>query len=185
VLASLRIVYPLRTTISNAIDETPEKTIVRRFTHPGYTIWEDPRAYSDPLETYTPGHPYYQKHLTMRRAFATGLRSAKICVFDSSLERKMIRKYSQAFLSGCVVAGDIPTEQEDQLGEFMIQLHPDWGIEKIDEVLREALQDEDELKRKAFLGFAYARRYLTNTYVHALTLVQWNRVLIAFFPLGS
>jgi hypothetical protein len=148
--------------VSNAIDEGKD-TLISRFEHPGYFIWEDPKAYSDPLETYTVGHPYYSKHIRMREEFATGLRETKICVFDSSLERKLIRKYAQAFLSGCVVAGDIPTEHEEALGKFMIKLHPDNTIEEIDEILKTALLDEEELKRKAFLGFAFARKYLTNT----------------------
>lgn len=41
--------------------------------------------------------------------------------FDSSLERKMIRKWAQALLSGCVIASDIPTDREDELRAFMIE----------------------------------------------------------------
>lgn len=156
------VVYPLRTVVTNAI-ENGKKTIIDRYQHPGYFVWEDPNAYSDPLDTYTVGHSSYSKHTAMREAFADGLRKSKICVFDASLERKMIRKYAQAFLSGCVVAGDIPTEHEDALSEFMIPLHPDSTIAEIDQILEDALKDEEELKRKAFLGFAYARKHLTNS----------------------
>jgi hypothetical protein len=41
----------------------------------------------------------------------------------------MIRKWAQALLSGCVVAGDIPTDREDELREFMIELKQGWPIE--------------------------------------------------------
>lgn len=156
--------------VTDAIRDKKD-TVINRFEHPGYFVWEDPKAYEDPLETYTVGHPYYTKHTRMRADFAGGLRDTKICVFDSSLERKLIRKYAQAFLSGCVVAGDIPTEHEEALEKFMIKLHPDATIEEIDEILENALLDEEELKRKAFLGFAYARKYLTNTSV-AISLTR-------------
>ena len=161
--------------MTNAINDGKE-TVVGRFDHPGYTIWEDPKAYSDPLETYAIDHPYYQKHIRMRQDFATGLRQTKICVFDSSLERKLIRKYAQAFLSGCVVAGDIPTEHEEALEKFMIKLHPDNTIEEVNDILKTALLDEEELKRKAFLGFAFARKFLTNTWVAVFwTGLTWSR----------
>lgn len=155
--------YPLRLTVTETVKNGDKQTLIEQYDHPGYTIAEDPQAYQDPLETYTLNHPYYTKHIRGRQAFAQGLRESKICVFDSSLERKMIRKYTQAFLSGCVVAGDIPTEHEEALSKFVIRLHPDWKIEQIDEALEQALDDPDELQRKAFLAFAYARKYLTNT----------------------
>jgi hypothetical protein len=45
-----------------------------------------------PLETYTTNHTLYANHLEIRRGFARGMREAQVCVFDASLERKMIRK---------------------------------------------------------------------------------------------
>jgi hypothetical protein len=152
----------LRTVVTDAVRDGKD-TVINRFGHPGYTIWEDPKAYDDPLETYSIDHPYYTQHMRMRKDFANALRTTKICVFDSSLARKLVRKYSQSFLSGCVVAGDIPTEHEEALDKFVIKLHPDATIEQIDEILKNALLDEEELKRKAFLAFAYARKYLTFT----------------------
>lgn len=56
--------------------------------------------------TYIPGHMSYARQRAKRTEFAEGMRNAQICVFDSSMEKKAIRKYAQAFLSGCVVAAD-------------------------------------------------------------------------------
>ncbi len=96
------VVYPLRSTVNRAI-EGQQATLVGRFDHPGYFIWADPSYYDQPLETYRLGHPVYDKHERTRADFARGMRESKICVFDASLERKMIRKYAQAMLSGCVI----------------------------------------------------------------------------------
>lgn len=122
-----------------------------------------------------PHHEYYAQHERLREDFAAGMRTSRICVFDASLERKMIRKYAQAFLSGCVVvschqaawtnhqAGDLPTEHETALSKFMIVLKPSWDIERINREIQWHLDRPEVMQRKALEAFAYARRYLTNT----------------------
>lgn len=153
--------YPLRTTVTQNLDRG---NIIDRFQHPGYTISTDRKLYDEPLETYTHGHESYATHRDTRESFARGMRESRICVFDASLERKLIRKYAQALLSGCVIAGDLPTEHEDALSDVVIRLDPNWSFERISEEIERALADPDELRRKALLGFAYARRYLTITH---------------------
>ncbi|KAJ9119301.1 hypothetical protein QFC24_005772 [Naganishia onofrii] len=158
--------YPLRVTITDYLETLPEgsSSLIERYGHPGYTVWEMPEAYEDPMSTYERGNAAYQHHEALRDDFAKQMRHTKICVFDSSTEKKMIRKFAQALLSGCVVAGDIPTEHEDMLSEFMIELKASWDIEqRINMELAKHLQDDRELERKAMLGFAYARKHFTNT----------------------
>jgi hypothetical protein len=75
----------------------------------------------------------------------------------------LISEYAQAFLSGCVVAGDIPTEHEAPLSKFMIRLQPSWTFERIELELRRYLADPEKLQQMALEGFIYARRYLTST----------------------
>ena len=72
-------------------------------------------------------------------------------------------QYAQALLSGCVVAGDIPTEHEPQLSSFMIKLQPSWSIERIESEIQQHLDDPERLQQMALEGFIYARRYLTAT----------------------
>ncbi|KAJ9095307.1 hypothetical protein QFC21_005673 [Naganishia friedmannii] len=157
--------YPLRVTITDYLETLPggSASLIDRYEHPGYTVWEMPEAYEDPMGTYERGNAAYQHHEALREDFAKHMRHSKICVFDSSTEKKMIRKFAQALLSGCVVAGDIPTENEDILSEFMIELKPTWDIERINTELAKHLQDDHGLERKAMLGFAYARKHFTNT----------------------
>ncbi|CDZ97915.1 hypothetical protein [Phaffia rhodozyma] len=152
--------YPLRTTIDDAIREG--KTSIQRFSHPGYSISQPQTAYSDRPKTYSVSSEFYKNHIRTREEFAKGMREAQICIFDSSLERKMIRKYAQALLSGCVIAGDLPTEMEDELSEFMVVLQPYWSIEQINQVVAKALANPAELQRKALAGFMFAREHLTN-----------------------
>ena len=161
-------VYPIRTAISDYFhrhEEDPSlpEPIIHRHEHPGYVIWPSDQARDQPLETYEPNHEYYQNHLRTREDFAKGMRESRICVFDASLERKMIRKYAQAFLSGCVVAADLPTEHEEALSKFTIVLKPTWSIERIHEELQKYLDRPEKLHQMAMDAFAYARGHLTTT----------------------
>lgn len=90
------------------------------------------------------------------------MRYTKICVFDASAERKSIRKFNEAFLSGCVVASDIPSEMEDQVfKDAVIELHQGMTEEDINDVLQEALQDLDNLQRMAVKAFKLARQHFS------------------------
>jgi hypothetical protein len=87
----LMVVYPIRTTVTDRSRSNPSALITHQ-EHPGYWVWTPDYAKQDPLETYTKGHELYLKHEELREDFARGMRQAKVCVFDASLERKMIRK---------------------------------------------------------------------------------------------
>jgi len=89
--------YPLRTTITNHLHDNPESTSpISRHEHPGYNVDVNDRWRKNPLETYEVGHELYERHRMLRRDFAKGMRDSWVCVFDASLERKMIRKVSLA-----------------------------------------------------------------------------------------
>ena len=92
-----------RPTVQQAIQD--HRTFITRFRHPGFEVRRE-RVPDKKLKTYQQGHPSYRPQRTKRAEFANGMRKAQICVFDSSMEKKAIRKYAQAFLSGCVVAAD-------------------------------------------------------------------------------
>lgn len=76
--------------------------MIQRHAHPGYTISVPKEATQEPLETYEKGHAYYTAHEATREDFASGMRRSRVCVFDSSVERKMIRKVSRAASSRIV-----------------------------------------------------------------------------------
>jgi hypothetical protein len=158
-------VYPIRTTVTDRIkaaheDPSVPEPLISHHRHPGYVVWPAAR---ETLDTYTPGHDSYKIHRSLREDFARGMREAKVCVFDASVERKMIRKYAQAFLSGCVVAGDIPTEHEEALSRFMIPLQASWSIDRIEAQIKTYLAEPERLHQMAIDAFIYARSHLTTT----------------------
>ncbi|KAL7425098.1 hypothetical protein Q5752_000786 [Cryptotrichosporon argae] len=159
--------YPIRTTVTDYLKDVgpsasaSRSAVVSRHPHPGYTIAYDPAEPA--LETYERNHSSYAVQTAIREDFARGLREAQICIFDSSLERKMIRKYAQAFLSGCVVAADLPTEHEEALSAFVIELKPSWNALRIVAELERHLAEPERLEQMAMDAFAYARQHLTTT----------------------
>ncbi|BEI83334.1 hypothetical protein CcaverHIS002_0312020 [Cutaneotrichosporon cavernicola] len=160
--------YPVRTTVTNHLrrleqDSSLPASPISRHPHPGYDINSADEYKQTPLETYEIGHPSYQRHRELRHDFARGMRTAQICVFDSSLERKLIRKYAQALLSGCVIASDLPTEHEEAMMGLVIRLEPTWDIERIEAEINKYLAQPEVLHQMALDGFAYARRHLTTT----------------------
>jgi hypothetical protein len=77
--------------------------------------------------------------------------------------QRLTEKYAQALLSGCVIAADLPTEHEENLGNFVIRLEQHWGVEEIAKQIQTYLDQPDLLERMALEGFAYARSHLTTT----------------------
>jgi hypothetical protein len=85
--------YPLRTTITNHLHDDPDSSSpISRHEHPGYNVDVAWKWREQPLETYGIGHESYTRHRELREDFAKGMRDSRVCVFDSSVERKMIRK---------------------------------------------------------------------------------------------
>jgi predicted oxidoreductase len=89
-MSLIRSVYPIRTTTTDYL-YIGESMIIRH-DHPGYVLEGNEEAYRQPLETDEVDHEYYAVHRELREDFAKRMREAKICVFDASLERKLIRK---------------------------------------------------------------------------------------------
>lgn len=82
----------------------------------------EPSTILDPLPVsaemngkFNPDDPDTAEARRVAKEWSQGMRETKICVFDSSIERKTIRKFNEAFLSGCVVASDIPSEMGKSL----------------------------------------------------------------------
>lgn len=152
--------YPIRLTVNTAIEEG--ETFIQIHDHPGYIIEGTADAWNHP-GTYDPTSRLHEKHRENLAHFAEQMRNTKVCVFDGSLERKMIRKYAQAMLSGCVVAGDIPDDMPYELRDAVISLDQSWDIETINAVIRNEIRNDAEMQRKAIKALKYARTHFTST----------------------
>eukprot|EP00276_Gloeochaete_wittrockiana_P002406 CAMPEP_0184671896 /NCGR_PEP_ID=MMETSP0308-20130426/85777_1 /TAXON_ID=38269 /ORGANISM="Gloeochaete witrockiana, Strain SAG 46.84" /LENGTH=522 /DNA_ID=CAMNT_0027119117 /DNA_START=107 /DNA_END=1675 /DNA_ORIENTATION=+ len=163
--------FPLRHKIKRGI-KFGTITSAEHMGHPGYRIPLPPQAMTS--APFRPDHrvPLSSDTFSQLQGFISHVRShnreyhfkmahSKICVFDSSVERKAMRKFFEAFLSGCVVASDLPYELEEELRDVVIQLHVNDTDDVIERKLFEALLDPVELRRKASKAMAIAHRQFT------------------------
>lgn len=87
--------------------------------HPGYDV---PHNNSDSPKEYNPNSALTINHRKQQSKYATVLGTSRICIFDSSVIRKMIRKFVESAMSGCVIASDMPLEMWVELKPFVIEL---------------------------------------------------------------
>lgn len=111
----------------------------------------------DQIGKFNPTDPETSPVRKVAEEWSKGMRETKICVFDSSMERKTIRKFNEAFLSGCVVASDIPSEMEYIFRGVVIELDARMTEQEIDLKLRGALQDPVQLQQMAVEAMYRAR----------------------------
>ncbi|KAJ3288337.1 hypothetical protein HDU79_004946, partial [Rhizoclosmatium sp. JEL0117] len=121
--------YPLRHTIREGIHHKKIGHGAKTYTHPGYD-YTLPNTTALPPGHYDPFDPRTKPVRDQRSAYATALRQTKICMFDSSTLQKAIRKFHESFMSGCVVAANLPIEMEDIFRDVVIPLRLDMTAEE-------------------------------------------------------
>jgi hypothetical protein len=104
--------YPLRFSVYQAIKQGLVTNGTVRKHRGTFTMKVDHGAVRDEARTAYDGPQHGALHLRQVRKqyeeYAEQLGRARICVFDSAIPRKMIRKYAEALMAGCVVAADVP-----------------------------------------------------------------------------
>ncbi|KAJ3331877.1 hypothetical protein HDU76_001965 [Blyttiomyces sp. JEL0837] len=156
--------YPLRTTVKKGIEEGIIKAEL--VIHPGYNVNAEAVSDLPTNDTSSAGlvldrDPHVAHLFRIQQSYAEQLRQTQICIFDSSVVRKAIRKYHEAFLSGCVVAGDIPLEMENTFRDVVIPLRLDMSASEIQATLDEYVHDTERLAWMAVEGFRRARAVWT------------------------
>ena len=104
--------YPLRFSVHEAIKQGLVTNGTTRKHKGTFTFKVRPGAKRDEARVAYDGPQHGALYLRQMREqyeeYAKQLGRARICVFDSVIPRKMIRKYAEALMSGCVVAADVP-----------------------------------------------------------------------------
>ena len=152
------VLYPLRVTMEQTIgDGRINGGSV--YEHPGY--WPFASGDTRPSMTYTPDAPVIKAATDSYKSFITRLQHSKICMFDSTIIRKSIAKFYEAFLSGCVVASDLPDEMQELFEGAIIVLEQDASHEQVATTINSALADEVELQRKAVRAYQLGLEHFT------------------------
>jgi hypothetical protein len=144
--------YPVRV----AAEEAIKKGLINNGkvqNHPGYDV---PHNNSDPPEEYNPNSALTISHRKQQSEYATVLGTSRICIFDSSVIRKMIRKFVESAMSGCVIASDMPLEMWVELKPFVIELPHNSTALQIAEIINAAQEDLPDLARRSAEGVKWA-----------------------------
>ena len=81
--------------------------------HAGYWPFQADLAHTVVPADYLPDAPLVANATANYKLFVSRLQESKVCMFDSTIIRKSIAKFYEAFLAGCVVASDLPYEMEE------------------------------------------------------------------------
>ncbi|KAI9353721.1 hypothetical protein BDR26DRAFT_890178 [Obelidium mucronatum] len=159
--------YPIRAKVRDGI---LRKQIINAevYEHVGYVLDQSLGQSSDKknegmnsreIGIYDRFDPDVSHHRRNQQEWSKVLATTQICVFDSSIVRKAIRKFQESFMSGCVVAADIPLEMESMFQNVVIPLRPDMTAEDINNVLQGYLRDKERLAWMAMEAFKRARMH--------------------------
>ncbi len=134
-------IYPLRHRFREMIKAgafKPFHAVVRN--HSGYRI-DDPHAEAI--------------------AYASALRSAKICLADTSCYGYAAEKYHEIPACGSVLCGNLPDERQSEFSKFMIVIDPDWNADRIVREIRYYLERPLLLQNLAEEGRDYIHENFT------------------------
>lgn len=151
--------YPIRSKFAIASHKKKYKNLIYRPKHPGYAFTYTQTS-SPPMQ-YSRRNTEIQVSVNQQEKYADLLRKSVICIFDSSIVRKSIRKFMESLMSGCVIASDLPFEMEEVFRDIIIPLQSNYTEGELMHVLMEAVKDPVELRRKAAMGIIMAKKYFT------------------------
>ena len=156
-------IYPVRAAAQEAI----KKGLIRfgsQRNHPGYV--NDAKFGSDRSIAREKYDPRAQHTAEIRRQYSNyrdEMSRTSICIFDASIVRKMIRKYAEAMMSGCVIAADLPYEMWHELEDVIIKLPHRASAKEVAKIINTANSPSNQHRLEYMArGAAYlAHRHLT------------------------
>lgn len=161
--------YPLRVKLAEGIRSGKVgRGRSNTYLHPGYQIQppnstEVISALYATYTTYDPASNITAWHRAVRDPYAQAMRRSQLCTFDASIERKLIRKYMEAMLSGCSVTADVPTDMDfpGGVGDLILPLDAEWDVDTLGRKIDEYLADPADLASRSLNSFIFARQHFT------------------------
>jgi len=144
--------YPLRNRMAKLLPQLPVKYHWREYRHPGYVradAWTNRYA----------------------REFAQAISDTRICVTCSGRPRTRYGKYVEIPMCGAALAADMPDEEQDAFGEFLIELDMGMTDSALLEQLVLHLERPDLLTAKTAAGQRWATNYTQEKYAERFTRV--------------
>jgi len=93
--------------------------------------------------------------------YAGALRSARICLADTSCYGYSAEKYHEIPACGSVLCGNLPDERQSEFSNFMIVIDPDWAADRIVREIKWYLDRPTLLQTLADKGHNYVHENFT------------------------
>lgn len=110
-------------------------------------------------------------------AYAGALRSAKICLVDTSCYGYAAEKYHEIPACGSVLCGNLPDERQSEFSKFMIVIDPGMGSERIIQKIRTYLDRPQLLQSLAKDGHDYVHANFTTTHYAKRFVTELEAIL--------
>ena len=94
------------------------------------------------------------------------INKSKICLACTSKHKYRLGKYAEIPMSGSVIAGDIPYEDQDNFRKFVIEIDMHMTDDEIISKLKKYLSDSKKLDEMRRLGLEWAKGTVTDVYVN-------------------
>lgn len=96
--------------------------------------------------------------------YAIELNRAKVVITCSSKHFYRLGKYVEIPMSGSVVCGDLPDQDEDEFRKIMLVLERDWDDNRICKEIIDFVKNEEKVKEKTLMGLEWSKNYTQEKY---------------------
>jgi glycosyltransferase involved in cell wall biosynthesis len=141
--------YPLKYRLYQLVKKYLQTYNIHILQHPGYNIDD---AYSDKIQ----------------KDFSYYINRSKLVIACTSSYNYRLGKYVEIPMSGGVIVGDIPYEDQDDFRKFVIEVNMEMTDEEIVDKIRGALENKELLLKYSIIGETWAQKYTTKKYVEEL-----------------
>ena len=111
-----------------------------------------------------PGNNLKKTNGLIGEDYAREMNKAKMVVTCTSKHFYRLGKYVEIPMSGSMICGDVPGQDEEDFKKFMIVLDPKWSDEKIKNIIIKASNDKDEMEERIKLGLEWSKNYTQEKY---------------------
>jgi len=123
-------------------------------------------------------HPGYNNNLSYtdinQKKYSELLNKSKIAVSCTSKYNYRLGKYVEIPMCGTVILGDIPYEDKGNFKKFVIEVNLEMDEKIIIQKIIDALENKDELQKKAELGYKWSLKYTSRNYADNLLYLMQN-----------
>ncbi|HXV75992.1 MAG TPA: hypothetical protein VD788_06680 [Candidatus Polarisedimenticolaceae bacterium] len=144
--------YPLRNRLAKLLPRFPRPYRAVAFEHPGYVHAD---AHTD---------RYAER-------FARAISATQICLSCSGRTRTRYGKYVEVPMCGTALAADMPEQDQDRIGKWLIELDLGMTDRQIIDKLVAHLEDPREMSRRVEAGLAWARQYTQQHYAERFVAI--------------